>query len=455
MTNDTPPTLETGPSEKKSGASRHAPSLNRSLHIEEGRPPHSSRMNILVACAIVFAFIVWAAVTPLDEIANAPGQVIPSGFIKSIQHLEGGIINEIKVREGDAVKAGQLLIMLDGKGAQSELEQALAKEAALKIKAERLRAFGLEQKPNFAEFMKEQEHKSLVDDQQSIYDMQVRNRDDQRSVIDKQQEQQKSLLTVQLGQEKDLREQAAVAEKQRDVNKDLFDKRLKTGTEYRNSEENVSRVHKELNQVLNQMQQTKQAIAESENKLTELGTRLRNDALTEMGNVTGEIAQVKESITKLQDRVNRLEIKAPVSGIVKGLKTNTLNGVIQPGEEIMQIVPENAMEIEAQINPKDVGNTQIGQDVTIKVSAYDYARYGSVEGKLKSISASTFLDENKKPYYKAFITLNQLYVGKNPNANKIAVGMTVQADIHTGEKTLLQYLIKPVYNAIKSSFTER
>jgi len=452
MTNDTPTTPGNNLPEK-SGSSRHVPSLNRSLHIEEGRPPQSSRMNILVACTIVFAFIVWAAFTPLEEIANAPGQVIPSGFIKSIQHLEGGIISEIKVHEGDSVKVGQLLLILDGKGSQSELEQALAKEAALRIKAERLRTFGLGQKPNFTEFARN--HKGLVDDQQSIYDMQVKNRDDQRAIIDKQQEQQKSLLRVQLGQEKDLREQAAVAEKQRDVNKELFDKRLKTGTEYRNSEENVSRVNKELNQVLNQMQQTKQAIAESENKLTELGTRLRNDALTEMGNVTGEIAQVKESITKLQDRVNRLEIKAPVSGIVKGLKTNTLNGVIQPGEEIMQIVPENAMEVEAQINPKDVGNTQNGQAVTIKVSAYDYSRFGSVEGKLKSVSASTFLDENKKPYYKAFITLDQLYVGKNPNVNKIAVGMTVQADIHTGQKTLLQYLIRPVYNAVKSSFTER
>lgn len=453
MTDETPTTLDNGSSKKKGSVSRHAPSLNRSLHIEEGRPPHSSRMNILLACAIAFAFIIWAAITPLEEMAIATGQVIPSGFIKSIQHLEGGIISEIKVHEGDAVKAGDLLVMLDGKGSQSELEQALAKEASLKIRAERLRAIGLGQKPNFTDFV--ETHKNLVDDQQSIFDMQVKNRDDQRAVIDKQQEQQKSLLTIQLGQEKDLREQAAVVEKQRDVNKELFNKRLKTGTEYRNSEENVSRVHKELNQVLNQMQQTKQAIAESENKLTELGTRLRNEALTEMGNVTGEIAQVKESITKLQDRVNRLEIRAPVSGIVKGLKTNTLSGVTQPGEEIMQIVPENAMEIEAQINPKDVGNTQNGQDVTIKISAYDYSRFGSIEGKLKSVSASTFLDENKKPYYKAYITMNQLYVGKNPNANRIAVGMTVQADIHTGQKTLLQYLIRPVYNAVKSSFTER
>jgi HlyD family secretion protein/adhesin transport system membrane fusion protein len=458
MTDETPPTLVND--HEKGRNARHAPSLNRSLHIEEGRPPHRSRMNILIACSITVAFIVWAALTPIDEIANATGQVIPTGFIKSIQHLEGGIINDIRIQEGDMVQEGQLLLTLDGKGAESELEQALAKEASLKIKAERLRAFGLGQKPDFSGFVADR--KSLVDDlqaivrdQQAIYDMQVRNREDQRSVIEKQQEQQKALLAVQKGQEKDLREQLAIVEKQRDVNKELFDKRLKTGTEYRNSAENASRVHKELDQVLNQMQQTRQAIAESDNKLIELGTRLRNDALTEMGNVTGEIAQVKESITRLQDRVNRLEIKAPVSGIIKGLKTNTLKGVIQPGEEIMQVVPENAMEVEAQVNPKDVGNTQIGQEVNIKVSAYDYSRFGSVSGKLRAISASTFLDENKKPYYKAFITLGQLYVGKDPRMNKISVGMTVQADIHTGKKTLLQYLIKPVYNAVKTSFRER
>jgi HlyD family secretion protein/adhesin transport system membrane fusion protein len=439
------------PEEKR--VNRNVPSLNRSLHIEEGRPPHHSRMNILIACGIVIAFVFWAAFTPIDEVAVAPGQIIPTGFIKSVQHLEGGIINELNVHEGDSVKEGQLLLLLDGKAAQSELEQALAKEAALKIRAERLRAFGLEQKPNFAEFTKS--YKNLVGDQQSIYDMQVRNRNDQRAVIEKQQEQQKALLVIQQGQEVDLQKQLQILEDQLASDKVLLSKQLTTKTKYRESDVKVSSVRKELDQVLNQMQQTRQAIAESENKLIELGTRLRNDALTEMGNVTGEIAQVKESITKLQDRVNRLEIKAPVAGIIKGLKITTIKGVIQPGEEILQVVPENALEVEAQINPKDVGNIQAGQDVTVKVSAYDFSRFGAVEGKLRAISASTFLDENKKPYYKAFITLNQLYVGKNPGINHITVGMTVQADIHTGEKTLLQYLIKPVYNAIKSSFRER
>jgi len=453
MMDETSTTLVIGESGEQGQGAHQVPSLNRSLHIEEGRPPHSSRVNIFLACAIVFAFIVWAALTPIDEIATASGQVIPTGFIKSVQHLEGGIVSEIKVHEGDMVKEGQLLLVLDGKGAQSELEQALAKEAALKIKAERLRAFGLGQKPNFTDFAAS--YKELVKDQQAIYDMLLKNWADQRSVIDKQQEQQKALLAVQLGQQKDLEDQLVIVKKQRDVNKELFDKRLRTGTEYRNSADRVTTVQKELNQVLNQMQQTRQAIAQFDNQRTELGTRLRNDALTEMGNVTGEIAQVKESITRLQDRVNRLQINAPVSGIVKGLKTTTLKGVIQPGEEILQVVPENAMEIEAQVNPKDVGNIQLGQKVTAKVSAYDFSRFGSIEGTLRAVSASTFTDDNKKPYYKAFITLKQPYVGNNPKVNHIAIGMTVQADIHTGEKTLLQYLIKPVYNAVKTSFHER
>jgi adhesin transport system membrane fusion protein len=458
MTDEIPPTMIVDASEGKR-SNRHMPSLDRVLHIEEGRPPHGSRGNILFISVLALIFIFWASITSVEENVNAEGQVIPTGFIKSIQHLEGGIINKIKAQEGDMVKAGEILIVLDGKEAESELQQALAKETSLKIKAAGLRAFGLEQTPDFSEFRAA--HKSQVEDQQSIYDMQIRNRDDQRAIIDKQQEQQKALLVIQLGQEKDLRNQLAIIKKQRDVNKELFDKRLKTGTEYRASAEYMSRVSKELNQVLNQMQQTRESIAESDNKLIELSTRLRNKALKEMGDVTGELAQVKESITKLQDRTNRLEINAPVAGIVKGLKTNTLKGVIKAGEEIMQIVPDNAMEIEAQVNPKDIGSIKVGQDVTIEVLAYDHSRFGTVAGKLHAISAATFMDDNKmgennkKPYYKAFITLDQLYVGNDPKTNKISIGMTVEAEIHTGEKTLLQYLTKPVYNAVKTPFEER
>jgi HlyD family secretion protein/adhesin transport system membrane fusion protein len=431
------------------------PTLTQSLHLEEGKPPRGTQSTIFIITLIVASFIGWSALTPVQEVALTTGQVIPTGFIKTVQHLEGGIISELLVNEGDVVQKGQLLIKLDGAIAQSELDQAKIKETALKIEAERLRAFGMGQQPHFDAF--ESIAKNLVDDQKAIYDMQVRNRDDQRSVIDKQIEQQKALLAIQLGQERDLQEQLEVVKQQRDVNKELFEKRLKTGSEYRKSEEDLSKVRKELNSVMNQTQQTRQSIAEAESRLLELDTRLREEALRKLGEITSEKAQLEEALTKLQDRVNRLEIRAPTDGVVKGLKVTTLNGIIQPGAEIMQIVPKDMLEVEVQVDPKDIGNVVVGQRVLVKVSAYEYARYGGIEGKLKAISGSTFVDEknNNKPFYRAYVTLNQLYVGTDPSINQISPGMTVQADIFTGEKSLLDYFINPVYKAITTSFRER
>ena len=443
-------TLEVDP---KNQYSSKLSSLDKSLHLEEAKPPHQSSINIFIITAILGGFIFWASVTPIDEVAVTTGQVIPSGFIKSVQHLEGGIISELYVKEGQKVEEGDLLIRLDGMGFLSDLDQALSKQIALRIKEERLRAIGLSQEPAFDSYGPDQEH--LVEDQKAIYEMQIRNLNDQKTVVEKQVEQQKEQLDVQMGQETDLRNRLKFVEQQRDVIKQLYEARLKTGTEYRNTEENVTVVQKELNEVLNQMQKTKESIVESEKRLVELDTRMRSEALKEMGTTSAELEEVTATIHKLKDRVSRLDIYAPNSGVVKGLKVTNLKAVIQQGEEIMQIVPSDAIEIEAKLNPKDAGNVKPDQRVTIKVEAYDYARYGSVRGALKSVSASTFLNEDKRPYYKAFIALDQDYVGSNNQKNPITPGMTVTADIHTGGKTLLQYLIRPIYNAYKSAFRER
>lgn len=432
---------------------KRLPGLGRPVSIEEGEPPRGSRMNIFAITFMVAIFILWAALTPITEVAVAPGQVVPTSLVKTIQHLEGGIIKEIKVEDGIEVKEGDVLIRLDEAAATSELEQLEAREAALRIRAERLRAFGLNQEPDFNQFPKQ--YQSLINDQKSIYDMQVKNRTDQREIILKQIEQKKATLVVQEGRLKDLEHRADVLTKQRDVLKDLYEKRLKTGTEYRAAEDALAEVQVDLNQAKNSLQETNQGISELESRLLELDTRLRNEALTEMGNVTGEIAQLNESKLKLTDRVKRLEIKAPTSGIVKGLKNTTLNGVIQPGAEIMQIVPRENMEVEGRIQPKDVGKLREGQRVLVKVTAFDYPRYGGIYGKVKTISATTFLDDKNNPYYRVLVTLDKNYVGADPQKNIISPGMTVQADIETDHKTLLQYLFKPIYMAIHESFRER
>ncbi len=439
--------------EMSSEAKDLLPSLTQSIHLEESRPPHRSQLGILTICFILVLFVGWAAVTPIEEVAIAQGQVTPTEFIKTVQHLEGGIISEIYISEGDFVKENQVLIRLDGKAAASELETLKIREKTLQIRAERLRAVGLNVQPDFAKFG--DDLKSIIEDQKSIYDVQIRNRNDQRAVIEKQLEQRKAQLAIQLGQEQDYREQLAVVEQQRDVNKQLYEKRLLTGTEYRKSEENLTKVRKDLNQVMNQTQETRQLIAEEESRLLELDTRLRNEALNEMGNVTTELAQVTEAKAKLEDRVQRLEIKAPIAGIVKGIKNHTIGGVIQAGAEIMQIVPVDALEVEAQVRPQDMGNVKVGLPATVKVSAYEFSRFGGIRGQLRSISASTFVDDKNIPYYKVYISLEHAYVGNNPELNRVTPGMTVQADIKTGKKTLLQYLIKPVYNAWHGAFREK
>ncbi len=432
---------------------RGLPELGRPIALSEEELPRGSHLSILVICAMLLTFVLWASVTPIKEIAVAPGQVVPSGFVKTVQHLEGGIIKHIFVQDGDYVKEGDTLMALDPAAAFSELEQLKAREASLRIKAERLKAFGMNQEPDFKSF--DPIYQKLIDDQQAIFDMQSKNRADQRDIILKQIDQRKAALHVQEGRVQDIQRRIDVLQKQRDVIKGLYEKRLKTGSEYRTAEDSLAEITVDLNQAKNTALETEQGIQELESRLIELDTRLRNESLIDMGNVAAEIAQITEAKIKLEDRVRRLEIKAPSEGIVKGIKNTTLQGVIQPGAEIMQIVPRDSLEVEAKVQPKDIGKLHPDQHVLVKVSAYDYTRYGGIDGKVKSISATTFSDDKGNPYYRVLIHLSKAYVGKDPTHHRLTPGMTVQTDIETDEKTLFQYLMKPIYVALHESFREK
>ena len=431
------------------------PPFGQSIHLEENQLPKGSRLTIFTITTMTFVFILWSCVTTVEESALAPGQVIPTSLIKVVQHLEGGIVKSLNVKEGDYIKEGEILMKLDGKASESELDTILVREKTLQIKAERLRAFGLDQHPNFETHRKELPQ--MVADQESIYHIQLKNKGDQLAVIEKQLEQKKAQLAINLGQDHDLREQLAVVLKERDVNKELHEKHLVTGSKYRETEERLAMVRKEVNQITNQSQEIRQEIAEKENEMLKLVTQMRNEALKDLGDTTTELSQVLEAKTKLLDRVARLDIVSPATGIIKGLKSTTLTGIIQAGAEILQIVPVDSLEVELKIKPQDIGNMRPGGKVTIKVSAFDYSRYGTVEGTLRSLSASTFTDEgpNPTPYYKGYVTLSKTYIGDNPEQNRIAPGMVVEADIDIDKKSLISYLTNTVYKAVNQSFREK
>lgn len=429
------------------------PSLTHSLILEEASPPFSSKINIWVVCLFISTFIIWSALTPIDEISIGAGQIIPVQLVKSVQHLEGGIIRDIYVKEGDFVKENQILIHLDEKATISDLSQAISRSVAIQIQIERLKAFGTGTSPQFDKFP--QEYQQLINDQKKVYESQLKKLENEKLVLLKQTDQQKTQLLIYQEKEKGILRQLETLREQRDVNKLLADQKLRARTVYLNYEGEVRKIEKDIEEAKNQQSQAKQAISESENKLLEIETKTRNEALTEMGKLSSELVQVDDMMNKLQDKVERLVIQAPISGIIKDFKYQTVNGIINPGVEIMQIVPIGSLEAESKILPNQIGNVHPGQEVLIKISAFDYGRYGGIPGTVRSISATTFQDEKGTPYYKVFIKLNKNHVGNDLKKHLITPGMTFQANIKTGEKTLLQYFGKTISNTISDSFKER
>jgi adhesin transport system membrane fusion protein len=429
--------------------------LAQSVILEEAGSSGLVRAAMIAIAVVICAFLIWAGVTKVDEVAVTTGEIIPTGKVQTIQHLEGGIISQINVDEGELVEKEQVLLVLEPSGPTSELNQIRARRAALELQVERLRAIGTGREPDFT-FINA-EFNDMIEDQRIIYDSQQEAHLDRQQVIITQIEQKKQELFLLEEQEETLSRNADLLLEEFLLREELYKKGLTTKIAYLDSKRAVNDSRGELANLLVDRQRTTESLEESRNRLTELDTDNREQVLTEMGVVTNELAQVVQSLEKTFDRVRRLKVQAPVRGYVKGLKVNTVGGVIPAGAIVMELVPlDEELVVEARINTRDVGHVEPGKPVTIKVTTYDFARYGGITGELKEISATTFIDEaSGDPYYKGVVTLDRNYVGFEPGVNQVLPGMTVQADIITGNKTLLEYLLKPVVSSVKTSFKER
>lgn len=428
--------------------------LAQSVILEEAGSSGLIRSAMVAIAIVICLFLIWAHVTKVDEVAVTSGEVVPTGQVQSIQHLEGGIIQEILVDEGETVEAEQILIRLDPSGAATELNQMRARQAGLDLQAERFRAIGSNREPDFS-FVGD-EYRSLIDDQYSIYQSQLNAAEKRREVVIAQIEQKKQELALFEEKEETLSNNADILLEELLLREDLYKKGLTSKIVYLDIKRQVNDARGELSNLIVDRRRTAESLAESRNKLRELDTNEKEQALTQMGVVTNELAQVNSSLSKLYDRVRRLEIASPIHGIIKGLNVHTNGGVIPAGAIILEIVPlDKELVVETRITTRDVGHLIEGQAVTVKVSTYDFARYGGISGELREISASTFLDEQGDPYYRGIVSLDREYVGNDPDLNKVLPGMTVQADIKTGRKTLLDYLLKPIVSSVKTGFRER
>jgi len=427
--------------------------LSQAIQLEEAVNPAILRTTMLTISVTILAFTAWSGFTNINEVARTPGEVVPNGYQQVVQHLEGGIVRKIDVAEGDVVEQGQVLVELDGSGVQEDYKRAKSKQVSLSMQEERLRAYIEKREPDFSAFANEAGES--VKDQQSFFETMDSNNKGEKEVIQQQITQKKRMIGT-------LQAELATARANLDISTKLYERREQlhakgflSETKYLEAQQGLNSIKGDITQIQNRISVTNAEISEYQNRLSSLGFS-QNDRINErLDAIIAEKAQNEELLQKMQQRSSRLLVRAPVTGIVKGLAVNTIGAVARPGETLMEIVPMNdELVVQVKIPPQHIGHLKIGQPVKVKLSSYDFARYGLLNGKLEQISATTFTGEGGERYYQGKIKLEHNYVGENKN-NLIVPGMTVMAEIITGEKTILQYLLKPIHNSLKTAFSER
>ncbi|MEO5333616.1 MAG: HlyD family type I secretion periplasmic adaptor subunit [Magnetococcus sp. YQC-5] len=435
--------------------SRH---LSKSVLLEETGNPVLVRVVIGFSTAILLFFLLWASLTQVDEVSTAGGEIVPTGMIKQVQHQEGGMIADILVKEGERVTSGQPLILLDSYMPRSELRDAYAQRALYAAQKERLQAFLENRQPVFASV---HSNPALLANEMRLFQEMTANRERERAIVQQQLDKFKSALAEIEHRESTLNAQKKLIDEELHMRSTLHSggdgSKLAVLLVKRQANDNKG----ELATTQEKKAQIRHDIEEAGFRMAKVGGDAREKSMLELEKVENDDKKIGELINRLEERVRLLEIRAPITGFVNNLKPHTIGGVIARSDVLMEIVPEGwEMIAEVKITPKDVGHVQPGQAVNVKFTAYDFARYGAIPGKLKSISASTFLDKNGAPYYKGFVHLDSSRIGVAPNRNGLAfgpiiTGMTLQADIITGRKTVLEYLLKPIYVSTSQAMRER
>ncbi len=428
--------------------------LTHSARLQETLPSYMARVTIVVVSATVVVFFGWATFTNVNEVARVPGEVVPLGPQQIVQHLEGGIINDIKVEEGALVNQGDILMRLSGSGFNEDLGQVEERQLSLGLQRERLQAFVNDRKPDFTKFTKASAEQ--IENQNRMYAAMLEARQSERSIIEEQIKQKQNSIKALQSRQATIGQNLNIANDLLDRKAQLESRGYVSKISYLQTQQEAVTLRGESAQLRAQVEEARAAMKEYKDRLTSLDSRFRDDAWKQLEAVENDMAENAKITDKMKNRVDRLEVAAPVRGLVKSLSVNTVGGVVTPGQTLMEIVPlDRPMIVEVRIPPHHIGHLKVGQPVQVKISSFDYSRYGSIEGTLDYMSASTFQNEDGGRYYKGRVRLSQNYVGTDPQRNVIVPGMTVMADIITGDKTIMQYLLKPIRNSMQTAMTER
>ena len=404
---------------------------------------------------VFFAFVallVWAALAPIDEVSRGEGKVIPSSQLQVIQTLDGGVVEEVAVQEGDLVSKGDLLVSVESTRFASDLAEQKSRELALKADIVRLRALvdgtDIQFPSEFSETAPE-----LLEVQRSLFESSRQELQEQRLIYQQQLEQRQADLREAESARTQYQEVLDLASRELELKRPLVASGAVSEVDLIKLEREISNARGEVNQANAAISRARSAITEARSKIREAGLMMTNKWRQQLSESISELAAIRDAMGGLDDRVSKTQIVSPVDGTVQRLFAKTEGGVVAPGQDVVEIVPLNdELLVEAKISPRDIAFIRRGQKAIVKFSAYDFAVFGGLEATVEHISADTITDEKDNTFY-----LIRLRTESEGFSEKLSIipGMTAQVDILTGEKTVLNYLLKPVVRATSQAMSER
>lgn len=419
------------------------------------RPSVTSNLMLISVTSLVVILLGWSALSKIDEMTHGEGQVVPTSEIQIVQSLEGGVLKELLVREGEVVKKGQVLMKISDVASASEERGGEAKQESLLAKKARLEA-----EANGTPFVLPKDlaekNPDIARGEQELYKSRQRELENTKSILNNRIESAQSQMAEASAKISRLSQSKKLVQEELAITSKMVEQRAVPKLD-------EIRLSRELNDISGQMNEAAQERSGLEAELRaaqkereDQESKFRSQALGELNDLQTQLSQLSESLTAIGDRVDRSELRSPVDGVVNKISLKTIGGVVEPAMKLLEIVPaDDELKIIARVAPSEIAFLRPGQPVKVKISAYDPQRYGSLDGELVRLGANSVTDSKGNIFFEIEVRTKQNHLGTPDNPLPITPGMVAQTEIITGDRSILEYLMKPVIRAKDKALTER
>lgn len=417
--------------------------------------PRLVRLTIWGLVAFVLFLVLWAHFAIVDEVTRGEGKAIPSSRLQKIQNLEGGIVAELFVREGQIVEAGDPLLRLDDTRFASNVGETEADRLALAARVERLSA-EVEGRDLAMPENVLRDAPNLADSERALFESRREQLRAEIGGLEEQLAQRRQEVREMSSKQEQFRSSLALLRKEIAMSEPLVSSGAISPVEVLRLKRAEVESRGQLDATTLALPRAHAAIKEIESKIGETRGRFRSEALTQLNEARTELSKLKSTGKALEDRVRRTLVTSPVRGVVQQMLVSTIGGVIQPGSDIVEIVPlDDTLLVEAKVRPQDIAFLHPGQEAMVKFSAYDFTVYGGLKAELEHISADSITDEDGNSFFLIHLRTDKSHLGSDEKPLLIIPGMMASVDIITGHKSVLSYLLKPIIRAKAEALRER